>query len=586
MSAARGARRISPRCSSCRRRASASINRVKALWSGRRGPPILPARLRRAAACSRKRPVYSTSTTPVFRLAPYVVLVTARRRPACVVPAPRQPRRRSLPVRLRRRSRTSGGSGASRSCSARSTPAARSRAWARAARRRSRAPRAGVLPRRRRRCASLTGAALVRVGPRAAPDRRRRTRWSGSRASSRCFIVVQVESARMPVDDPTTHLELTMVHEVMILDHSGPELAALQAGAAIKLSVGLSLIATLLNPLVGRASRASSRRVQPRASRSLLAVGDRHGRVADRAPQAARGPAVHRRRARRRRRRAARDDLPGGRCRVTGCSSRSSIVAARPAVRRRRGARACSGSRCQGALMALRSRYRTSPTLDPLERVAHARRPRGRARARSRRSRSTRCCARAERAAAQRRHPAEPPLVDAGARARPRRVPLRGRARARPRATSRSLVAVVAAGAPARAARARDRSAGTFSQIVGALRIENAIALFELGSAVRARIARRSASGRPRSCSCRSASAAGTSRRLARERRRRSAPSRPRYELVYSRCAGARRARRRCASPRARAASDSSASSQSRRAARRRRRVHGAGTDAVRSAAT
>jgi formate hydrogenlyase subunit 4 len=67
-------------------------------------------------------------------------------------------------------------------------------------------------------------------------------------------IVVQVESARMPVDDPTTHLELTMVHEVMILDHSGPDLAALQAAAAVKLTVGLSLIACLLNPVVGRAS--------------------------------------------------------------------------------------------------------------------------------------------------------------------------------------------------------------------------------------------------------------------------------------------------------------------------------------------
>jgi formate hydrogenlyase subunit 4 len=66
------------------------------------------------------------------------------------------------------------------------------------------------------------------------------------------FIVVQVESARMPVDDPTTHLELTMVHEVMILDHSGPDLAALHAGSALKLTVGLSLLAALLNPLVGK----------------------------------------------------------------------------------------------------------------------------------------------------------------------------------------------------------------------------------------------------------------------------------------------------------------------------------------------
>jgi formate hydrogenlyase subunit 4 len=70
------------------------------------------------------------------------------------------------------------------------------------------------------------------------------------------LIVVQVEAARMPVDDPTTHLELTMIHEVMVLDHSGPELAAIQVGAAVKLTVGVSLIATLLNPWAGSASWA------------------------------------------------------------------------------------------------------------------------------------------------------------------------------------------------------------------------------------------------------------------------------------------------------------------------------------------
>jgi formate hydrogenlyase subunit 4 len=76
--------------------------------------------------------------------------------------------------------------------------------------------------------------------------------WAGSVLT--LLVLVQVESARMPVDDPTTHLELTMVHEVMILDHSGPDLAALQTGSAIKLTTGLGLIATLLDPLAGRAN--------------------------------------------------------------------------------------------------------------------------------------------------------------------------------------------------------------------------------------------------------------------------------------------------------------------------------------------
>ncbi|MFZ3048606.1 MAG: NADH-quinone oxidoreductase subunit H, partial [Desulfatirhabdiaceae bacterium] len=42
-------------------------------------------------------------------------------------------------------------------------------------------------------------------------------------ASAALFIVMLAENCRIPVDDPTTHLELTMIHEVMVLDHSGPD---------------------------------------------------------------------------------------------------------------------------------------------------------------------------------------------------------------------------------------------------------------------------------------------------------------------------------------------------------------------------
>jgi formate hydrogenlyase subunit 4 len=62
------------------------------------------------------------------------------------------------------------------------------------------------------------------------------------------FILLQTEAARVPVDDPLTHLELTMIHEVMVLDHSGPELAAMQYAAALKMTLYASLIAALLNP--------------------------------------------------------------------------------------------------------------------------------------------------------------------------------------------------------------------------------------------------------------------------------------------------------------------------------------------------
>jgi formate hydrogenlyase subunit 4 len=62
------------------------------------------------------------------------------------------------------------------------------------------------------------------------------------------FILLQVETARVPVDDPLTHLELTMIHEVMILDHSALDLAAMQHAAALKLTIYAGMIAAIVNP--------------------------------------------------------------------------------------------------------------------------------------------------------------------------------------------------------------------------------------------------------------------------------------------------------------------------------------------------
>jgi formate hydrogenlyase subunit 4 len=50
-------------------------------------------------------------------------------------------------------------------------------------------------------------------------------------------IVLLTETCRVPVDDPNTHLELTMIHEVMVLDHSGPEFAYITYGAALKFAL-------------------------------------------------------------------------------------------------------------------------------------------------------------------------------------------------------------------------------------------------------------------------------------------------------------------------------------------------------------
>ncbi len=61
--------------------------------------------------------------------------------------------------------------------------------------------------------------------------------------------IAMIENSRMPVDDPKTHLELTMVHEVMILDHSGFDLAIVHIGNALKFAMYGMLIANFLVPV-------------------------------------------------------------------------------------------------------------------------------------------------------------------------------------------------------------------------------------------------------------------------------------------------------------------------------------------------
>ncbi|MDY6831225.1 MAG: NADH-quinone oxidoreductase subunit H [Thermodesulfobacteriota bacterium] len=62
------------------------------------------------------------------------------------------------------------------------------------------------------------------------------------------LIVLLTENARIPVDDPNTHLELTMIHEVMVLDHGGVDLAFIQYGAALKLWLFAALLTGLVIP--------------------------------------------------------------------------------------------------------------------------------------------------------------------------------------------------------------------------------------------------------------------------------------------------------------------------------------------------
>jgi formate hydrogenlyase subunit 4 len=63
------------------------------------------------------------------------------------------------------------------------------------------------------------------------------------------FVVLLAENARIPVDDPNTHLELTMIHEVMVLDHGGPDLAMILYGAALKFWVLGALLVGWLTPV-------------------------------------------------------------------------------------------------------------------------------------------------------------------------------------------------------------------------------------------------------------------------------------------------------------------------------------------------
>jgi formate hydrogenlyase subunit 4 len=77
-------------------------------------------------------------------------------------------------------------------------------------------------------------------------------------------MVAIAENARIPVDNPATHLELTMVHEAMVLEYSGRHLALIELTASLKLIVYVSLIACLFVPF-GMAA--------PGAPAAALAIG-------------------------------------------------------------------------------------------------------------------------------------------------------------------------------------------------------------------------------------------------------------------------------------------------------------------------
>lgn len=63
------------------------------------------------------------------------------------------------------------------------------------------------------------------------------------------FLLLLSENSRIPVDDPITHLELTMIHEVMVLDHGGPDFAIVTYSSALKLWIFASIVVGIALPL-------------------------------------------------------------------------------------------------------------------------------------------------------------------------------------------------------------------------------------------------------------------------------------------------------------------------------------------------
>jgi formate hydrogenlyase subunit 4 len=68
-------------------------------------------------------------------------------------------------------------------------------------------------------------------------------------AAAALFVVLLAEAGRVPVDNPATHLELTMIHEAMVLEYAGPDLALVEWASALKELFFMTLLVNLFLPL-------------------------------------------------------------------------------------------------------------------------------------------------------------------------------------------------------------------------------------------------------------------------------------------------------------------------------------------------
>ncbi|MGW2650754.1 respiratory chain complex I subunit 1 family protein [Streptomyces sp. NPDC001393] len=82
----------------------------------------------------------------------------------------------------------------------------------------------------------------------AARDPARLASPAGLLATAALAVAVLAETGRIPVDNPSTHLELTMIHEAMVLEYAGPDLALVELGAQMRLTLLLGLLSSLFLP--------------------------------------------------------------------------------------------------------------------------------------------------------------------------------------------------------------------------------------------------------------------------------------------------------------------------------------------------
>jgi len=225
------------------------INRVKAFFAGRRGPPVgqlyydLAKLLRRGA-------VYSRTTSWIFRASP-VVSVAAGVAALALLPAGGAPALVSFPADLILLAYLLGLARFGMVLAALDTGssfagmgASREAAWAALAEPAFLLALAALA--RAGGALSLSGLAAAGGGPLAARLPLLLL------AATALMLVLLTENARVPVDDPHTHLELTMIHEVLVLDYSGPDLALALYAAALKLWLFAAvLVAAVVGGLPG-----------------------------------------------------------------------------------------------------------------------------------------------------------------------------------------------------------------------------------------------------------------------------------------------------------------------------------------------